>query len=99
MLLSLRKLGTLSKTSKELRATRCFVVPADDNHLKKIWTAERQPELRELGRALRGSGVLPQIGITVEEDTVPSNKQAKIVSKIMDERREGQNRKSKKGKN
>ena len=52
-----------------------------------------------MGRALRGSGVLSQIGIAVEEDTIPSNKQAKIVSKLMNERRTGQTRKFKKGEN
>ena len=61
--------------------------------VKWIWAAE--PELRELGRALRGS----RSCIAVEEDTVPTNKQAKIVSKLVDERRAGQNQKSKKGKN
>ena len=75
------------------------MVQADDNHIKWIWAVESQPELRDLGRALRGSGVLSQIGIAVEEDTVPSNKQSKIVSKLMDERRAGQKGKTKKGKN
>ena len=98
VLLNLRTVGIAAKTSTELRATRCFVVPADDNHVKLIWTAESQAELREMGRALRGSGVLSQIGVAVEEDTVPSSKQAKIVSTLMNERRKGQTRICKKGK-
>ena len=74
MLLGLREVGTVAQTSTELRGTRCFVVPAGDKHVKWIWAAERQPELREMACALRGSGVLPRFGIAVEEDTVPSKK-------------------------
>ena len=98
VLFSLRTVGIAAQTSTELRATRCFVVPADDNHVKRIWTAESQPELREMGRALRGSGVLSKIGVAVEEATVPSSKQAKIVSTLMNDRRKGQTRKYKKAK-
>ena len=50
VLLNLRAVGIAAKTSTDMRATRCFVVPADDNHVKRIWAAESRPELRELGR-------------------------------------------------
>ena len=55
--------GSAAKTSADMRATRCIVVPADDNHVKLIWAAESRPELRELGRVLRAGGVLAQFGI------------------------------------
>ena len=66
-LLSQREVGTAAKISTELRATRCFVLPADDNHVKWIWAAESQPELREMGRALRGSGVLSQLALRLRK--------------------------------
>ena len=75
VLFSLHTVGIAAQTSTELRATRCFVVLADDNHVKWIWAAESQPELREMGRASRGSGVLSKIGVAVEEDTVQWSKQ------------------------
>ena len=49
------RVGNAAKTSADLRAARCFVVPAGDNHVKWIWAAESRPELRELGRALCAS--------------------------------------------
>ena len=73
-------------------------VPADDNHVKWILAAESRPELLELGRVLRASGVWAQFGIATEEDTVPTSKQAKLVSKLLSERRADQPRKPKKGK-
>ena len=72
VLLNLRVVGNAAKTSADMRATRCFVVPADDNHVKWMWAAESRPELRELGRVLRACGVLAQFGIATEEDTVPT---------------------------
>ena len=96
VLLNFREVGTAAQTSTELRA---FVVPTDDNDVKWIWAAESQPEHRVMGRALRDSGLLSQIGIAAEEGTVPSNKQAKIVRKLMNERKADQTQKFKKGKN
>ena len=86
-MLNLRAVGNAAKTSTDVRAPRCFVVPADDNHVKWIWAAESQPELRELGRVFRASGVLTQFGVATEEDTVPTSKQAKLVSNLLSERR------------
>ena len=80
VLLNLRAVGNAAKTSADMRATRCFVVPADD----KMWAAESRPELRELGLVLRANGVLAQFGIATEEDTVPTCKQAKLVSKPLE---------------
>ena len=42
--------------------------------------------------------VLAQFGIAKEEDTVPTSKQAKLVSKLMSERRADQPSKRKRGK-
>ena len=98
VLLILRAVGNAAKTSADVRATRCFVVPADENHVKWIWAAESRLELRELVRVLRAGGVLAQFGIATEEDTVPTSKQAKLVSKLLSERRADQPRKSEKGK-
>ena len=63
---------------------------ADDKHVEWIWAPESLPELRELGRLQRASGVLAQFGMTTEEDTVPTSKQAKLVSKLVSERRANQ---------
>ena len=63
VLFSLCTVGIASKTFTGLRATWCLVVPPDDKHVKWTWAAESQPELREMGRALRGSGVLSKIGV------------------------------------
>ena len=82
VLLNLRAVGKAAKTSTDVRATRCFVVPADDNRVKWTWAAESQPELRELGRASRATRVLTAFSIAPEEDTVPTSKQAKRVSKL-----------------
>ena len=98
VLLNLRAVGNTAKTSADMRATRCFVVPADDNHVKRIWAAESRPEPREWGKVHRPGGALAQFGIETEEDTVPTSKQAKLVSKLLNERRADQPRKSKKGK-
>ena len=98
VLLNLRALGNAAKTSADMRATRCFVVPADDNHVNWMWAAESRPELRELGRVLRAVGVLAHCGIATEEDTVPTSKEAKLVSKLLNERRADQLRKPRKGK-
>ena len=82
ILLNLRAVRNAAKTSADMRATRCFVVPTDDNNVKLMWAAESRPELRELGRVLRAGGVLAHLGIATEEDTVPTSKQDKIVSKL-----------------
>ena len=58
VLLNLRAVGNAAKTSADMRATRCFVVPFDDNHVKWIWAAESRPELRELEKVLRAGGFL-----------------------------------------
>ena len=42
--------------------------------------------------------MVTQLGIATEEDTVPTSKQAKLVSKLVSERRVDQPRKPKKGK-
>ena len=47
VLLNLHAVGNVAKTSTDVRAVRCFGVPADDNHVKWIWAAESRPELRE----------------------------------------------------
>ena len=44
------------------------------------------------------SGILAQFDIATEEDTVPTSKQAKLVSKLLSERRADQPRKPEKGK-
>ena len=67
------------------------------NHVKWIWAAESRPGLRELGRVSRASGLLTQFGIATEEDTVPTSKRTKLVSKLLSERRVDQPRKPKKG--
>ena len=90
--------GNAAKTSADIRAIRCFVVPADDNRVKWIWSAESRPEHRELGRVLRAGGVLAQFNIATEEDTVQTSKEAKLVSKLLSERTADQPRKPKKGK-
>ena len=43
VLLNLRAVGNAAKTCADMRATRCFVVPADDNHVQWIWAAESRP--------------------------------------------------------
>ena len=98
VLLNLRAVGNEAKTSTDVRAPRCVVVPADDNHVTWIWAAESKPELRELGPVLRAGAVLAQFGIATDEDTVPTSKQAKLVSTLLSERRVDQPRKPKKGK-
>ena len=77
VLLNLRAVGNAAKTSADMRATRCFV--------EWIWAVESRPDLRELGRVLRASGVLAQFGTATEEDRVPTSKQAKLVSKLLKE--------------
>ena len=37
VLLNLRAVGNAAKTSTDVRATWCFVVPADESHIKWIW--------------------------------------------------------------
>ena len=49
-----------------------------------------------MGKVLRASAVLAQLGIATEEGTVPTSKQAKLVSKLLNERRADQRRKPKK---
>ena len=93
-MLNLRVVGNAAKTSADMRATRCSVVPADDNHVKLMWAAESRPELR----VIHASGVMAQFGIATEEDTVPTSKQAKLVSKLLSERRADQPRNPLKGK-
>ena len=58
VLLNLRVVDNAIKTSVDIRETRYFVVPADDNNVKWIWTDESRPELRELEKLLRAIGIL-----------------------------------------